>query len=180
MSWLSKYGIAMVIIARSVMAQGIPASVEVAEAEGASYRRAMSPVYMPSVFSEQFGGTTERKCVASSTNATNGSLRSGEMILRSRLSGPWGLKANRDHKILWRPLHNPFEYRDTLVIRAVRIDNAADSMRLSVPEWVYPSKFEKQESGFASLVRFPTAGSWLVIATAGTDWGCFVLTVQPT
>jgi len=179
MAWLSKCGIAMALIARSVMAQAIPASVEAAEVEGASYPRAASPAYTPSVFTSEFVGTTERKCFAQPLNTTGGSLRSGEMILRTRLTGRWGLRAGRESKILWQPLHNPFEYPDTLLIRAVRIDSPADSLRLSIPNWGY-SPGAKQESAFPSTVQFPTSGSWLVIATAGSDWGCFVLTVQPT
>jgi hypothetical protein len=31
--------------------------------------------------------------------------------------------------------------------------------------------------GYPSLVSFPKAGQWLVIATAGDDWGCLVVDV---
>ena len=99
--------------------------------------------------------------------------------MRTRVIGEWGLKAGRAHKILWLPLHNPYEFRDTLLIRAVRVDSPADSFRLSVPHWAYPGRAHMQESGFPSEVRFPTAGNWIVIATAGSDWGCFVLPVAP-
>jgi hypothetical protein len=131
------------------------------------------------VFTEGFSGTAERKC-ATPPFGINGSVRSGEIIIRSYgWSGRWGPKANRDTKILWRPVHNPFEYPDTLIIRAVRLDNPADSLRQQVPHWAYSPGNEK-ESGFPSLVRFPTAGDWLVLGTAGPDWGCFVITVAAT
>ena len=179
MRGLSKCAIAVLLVARGVNAQGIPLTVHAAEAEGASYSRATAPAYTPAAFTSAFTGTPARKCTAlPSSNETNGPLRSGEMVVRARLTGPWGLKADRAHKIYWQPLHNPFEFRDTLLIRAVRIDDPADSLRLSVPGWAY-SPGAKRESGFPSEVRFPTAGSWLVLATAGTDWGCFVLDVAP-
>lgn len=177
---LSKCAIAILVMARSVIAQTIPASPQAAEAEGASWSRAKAPVYTPTAFTSAFAGTAERKCtVQPSSDETNGPLRSGEMILRSRLVGPWGLKADRDHKIYWQPLHNPFEFRDTLLIRAVRIDGPADLLRVSISACAY-SPGRKKESGFPSLLRFPTAGNWLVIATAGSDWGCFVLPVSAT
>jgi hypothetical protein len=169
----------MLVVARSVTAQNIPTSVQAAQAEGASYRSAKAPSYTPSVFTEGFSGTAERKC-ATPPARDSGSVRSGEIIIRSNgWSGTWGPRANRNTKILWRPLHNPFEYPDTLLIRAVRLDNPADSLRQQVPHWAWSSR-RKQESGFPSLVRFPTAGDWLVIGTAGPDWGCFVITVAST
>jgi hypothetical protein len=180
MRQLSICAIAILLVAQFVSAQSIPTSVQAAEAEGAAYVRSTAPAYTPTAFTSPFTGSVERKCtVQPSTDATNGALRSGEIVMRTRVIGPWGLKADRPHKILWLPLHNPYEFRDTLLIRAVRIDNPADTFRLSVPNWAYGGRAHMQESGFPSEVRFPTAGSWIVIATAGSDWGCFVLPVQP-
>ena len=176
---LSMCAIAMLVLAQPVIAQNIPTSVQVAEAEGASHPHAKAPSYTPSVFTDEFAGTTERKCATPPSGASGGSVRSGEIIIRSFWSGRGGPKANRDTKILWRPLHNPFEYPATLLIRAVRLNDPADSLRLSVPHWAY-SPGSKRESGFPSLVRFPTAGDWLMVGTAGPDWGCFVLTVAAT
>lgn len=170
---LSMCAIAMLVLAQPVIAQNIPTSVQVAEAEGASHPHAKAPSYTPSVFTDEFAGTTERKCATPPSGASGGSIRSGEIIIRSFWSGRGGPKANRDTKILWRPLHNPFEYPATLLIRAVRLNDPADSLRQSVPHWAY-SPGSKRESGFPSLVRFPTAGDWLIVGTAGPDWGCFV------
>ena len=73
---LSKCAIAIVVMARSVTAQTIPASAQAAEAEGASYSRAHAPVYTPTAFTSTFTGTTERKCtVQPNTDGTNGQLR---------------------------------------------------------------------------------------------------------
>ena len=69
-------------------------------------------------------------------------------------------------------------YPDTLVIRGARIDERADSLRMVVDAFGYaPRPAPKSEAGFPSLVTFPTAGLWLVVATAGNDWGCFRLNV---
>lgn len=176
---LSMCAIAILVLAESVVAQDIPTSVQGAEAEGKSHPHARPPAYTPSAFTDEFSGTTARKCATPPGRAAGGSVRSGEIIIRSYWSGPWGPKVDRDTKILWRPLHNPFEYPDTLLIRAVRLNDPGDSLRLSVPHWAY-SPGAKRESGFPSLVRFPTAGDWLIIGTAGPDWGCFVLTVAAT
>jgi hypothetical protein len=164
--------------ARVTTAQSISTAVQAAEAEGANFPRIANPTTTASVFRGKFGGTVERKCVASPASDDSlpgGSLRSGDFIIRARLVGPWGLHANQGHKILWFPLHNPGEYRDTLLIRAVRIDSAADSLRQSVANWAWSGP--KTESGFPSTVRFPTAGEWLVVAATHRDWGCFLLTV---
>ena len=167
--------IAAIALAPPVSGQSIPLSVQAAEAEGAAHPHAAAPAYTPIAFTNAFTGSAERKCTVlePSTEVNSSPVRSGEMIVRARLTGPFGLEAGREHKIYWQPLHNPFEFPDTLVIRAVRIDSPTDLLRVSVSNWGY-SPGRKQESGFPSQVRFPTAGNWLVIATAGSDWGCFV------
>ena len=165
---------------RMAAAQSIATTVQSAETEGASFPRIATPTTTAYVFKGKFGGTVERKCVApppSDDSLPGGSLRSGDFIIRARLVGRWGLHADSAHKVLWFPLHNPFEYPDTLLIRAARIGDAADSLRQSVAGWGWSGP--KTESGFPSSVRFPTAGEWLVVATTHRDWGCFLLTVAP-
>lgn len=177
-------------VAAIAAAQGIPTTVEAAQAEGAAFPQAAPPTVIQSVFTHPFGGTNQRMCTWSvpDDSLTSGSLRSGEIILRSRFFGPWGLRAGKGHKMLWMPLHGPAKVSPSmsfaewhkeaiksppLVLRAVRIDNPADSLRQTV---LYMTGGATQ-FGFPSAVRFPTAGKWLVIATTGNDWGCFLLTV---
>jgi hypothetical protein len=169
---------ALFAAAHASAAQQLPATVETAEAEGATFPRLAAPTAFSFAFARTFGGMKERKCVpppSSDDSIPGGSLRSGDVIIRARLTGEWGLRANRDHKILWLPLHNPGEYRDTLLIRAVRIGHRADSLRQSISAWAWSGS--KTDSGFPSIVRCPAAGTWLVVATAGGDWGCFLLPV---
>jgi len=171
----------LLAVATASGAQSIAATVDAAEAEAKTFPRGELPGVASPLLSQPFGGSAERKCISPSRDGPirNGSLRSGEFIIRTTFGGPWGLRQNRDHKILWMPLHNPYEYRDTLVIRAARIGDAADSLRKVISNWAW-SPGLKTNSGFPSLVRFPTAGDWLVVATAGNDWGCFVLTIEST
>lgn len=160
-------------------AQNVPATLAAAEVEGGNFPHGAWPAAVSSLFAQPFSGSAERKCVtppSTDDSVRNGSLRSGEFIVRSRLVGPSGLRENRGHKILWMPLHNPIEYPDTLLIRAARVGHPTDSFRKVVSHAAY-SPGSKTNSGFPSDVRFPTAGKWLVVATAGNDWGCFLLTV---
>ena len=191
MRYLSFGGVVMLVLALNVgRAQGIPLTVAQAEAEGAAFRHGPPPMVMQYMFGGPFGGTSERSCVRSMPDDSipNGSLRSGDIILRSRLTGRWGLHAGRGHKIFWMPMHGPAdtttkvsfaEWRRKaiehapLLLRAVRVGNPADSFRQTVTGLTGgPRQF-----GFPSEVTFPAAGQWLVIATTGEDWGCYLLTV---
>lgn len=157
-------------------AQQIATSVAAAESEGASFPHGARPAVVGEAFGRQFGGTAERRCVVPPGNiyAVGGSLRSGEMIVRS---GVLEFEANQARKVAWMPLHHPDVYKTKLTIRAMRIggDSALDSLRLTVPDWVWSGP--RTNSGFVNLVTFPAAGTWLVVATAGEDWGCFEFTV---
>jgi hypothetical protein len=171
-------------------AQDIPRTVVAALAEGAAFPHATRPTVVQPMFAGPFEGTSERMCTSLLPNDSmpSGSLRSGEIIVRGRLLGPWGLRAGRAHKILWMPLHGPAdtsttmsfaEWRKTaikhapLLIRARRLRYPADSLRQTVTGLTGgPRQF-----GFPSEVKFPTSGPWLVVATTGDDWGCFLLTV---
>ena len=184
-------GVALVPLAvHASPAQSIALTVTAAEAEGALFPHGAPPTVMQPLFGSRFGGTSARTCVPAMPDDSipGGSLRSGDIIIRSRLTGTWGPHAGRGHKILWMPLHGPADtstrisFADwrkkaaghaPLLIRAVRVGHPADSFRQTVPGLTGgPRQF-----GFPSEVKFPTAGQWLVLATTDEDWGCFLLTV---
>jgi hypothetical protein len=171
-------GLAMMAIATPVGAQAIPTTLLAAEREGAAFPRRPAPANPAMFFSRAFGGTAERKCVTATPPVVGGSLRSGEFIIRtSLLFSPGAPRPPLGYKILWVPEHNPFELRDTLLIRAARLASPNDSLRQQVVDWAYQPGAPKTASGFPSVVNFPLGGQWLVVATAGPDWGCFVLGV---
>jgi hypothetical protein len=160
---------------------GIPTSVAAAETEGAAIPTHAAPASVAPDFARPFAGTASRKCVTPSAtgNDTGGQLRSGEFIVRGRFAGPYGLRAERGGKFYWVPLHNPMDYPNALLIRAERIGHPDDAFRQAVADWAYPGRGHLHEGGFPSIVTFPSAGTWVVVTTAGDDWGCFVITVAP-
>ena len=171
-----------------VNAQNIPATVREAEAQGADFAHDAPQVAQQSYFSDSpFGGTADRRCVVAAsyvayTSAPNGSLRSGDFIVRGGfLDASWGgFQAVKEHKVLWLPLHGSASHKPPLVVRAARVGNAADSVRLRIEGLTHgTSRGSEPLYGYPSLVSFPSAGQWVIVATAGNDWGCFVLDVAP-
>jgi hypothetical protein len=156
----------------------IPVTAAQAEAEAAAYSHSDAASAPQSFFSRPFAGRIDRRCVASNEADdphASGSLRSGEMIVRGRWNDPVGLHAGEAHKFLWVPVHGSGDMKAPLVIRADRVGEPADSLRLSV---AHLARGGGHVYGYPSLVSFPTSGRWLVVATAGSDWGCFVLDVS--
>ncbi len=170
-----------------VRAQNIPATVREAEAQGAAFAHAAPQVVQQPYFSDsRFGGTAERRCVVAAsyvayTSAPNGSLRSGDFIVRGGFTdASWGgFHAVKEHKVIWLPLHGSSLQKPPLVVRAARIDNPADSIRFRVEGLAYSPGPSGRLYGYPSDVSFPSAGQWVIVATAGNDWGCFVLDVAP-
>ena len=170
------------VAAHTALAQmGIPSSVAAAEAEGAAFPRGAAPSIVAPDSARPFAGTETRKCVTPSAtgNDTGGQLRSGEFIVRGYFAGRNGARAQHASKFLWVPLHDPLDYPNALLVRAERIGHPEDAFRQAVADWAYPGRDHKREGSFPSLVTFPSAGTWVVIATAGNDWGCFLVTVAP-
>jgi hypothetical protein len=158
-------------------AQRIPLTPREAEAEGVRFARGAVPTRMASEFQGVFRGSADRRCVTPYTEEVLdvsrravSPLRSGEFIV-----GYGALIANYPTKIVWMPLHNPSDYPDTLLIRAVRLGHPGDSLRVSVSYWGWSGT--RANSGYVSGMSFPSAGTWLVVTTAGNDWGCFQLSV---
>jgi hypothetical protein len=172
--------ILLLVASRIMHAQAVPATIAEAESEGAGYLRAGVGLPTQPFFATQFDGTSDRRCVTStSENPRGGSLRSGEIIVRGRLVGPNGLRAGRAHKILWLPLHGTSALRSTpLVLRARSLSHPSDSVRLSVTALARGGGASSPLYGYPSSVSFPSPGQWLLVATVGADWGCFVFAVE--
>jgi hypothetical protein len=156
----------------------IPVTVAQADAEAAAYSRADTASAPQTFFARPSAGTSARRCVDSRSaedRQATGSLRSGEMIVRGRWNDSAGLHAGREDKFLWLPLHGSADFKAPLVIRADRVGEPADSLRLTIARL---ARGGRHMYGYPSLVAFPTPGRWLVVATAGSDWGCFILDVS--
>ena len=171
-----------------VHAQNIPATAREAEAQGAGFAHDAPQVAQQRYFSDSpFGGTAERRCVVAAeyvayTSAPNGSLRSGDFIVRGGLlNASWGgFQAGKGYKVGWLPLHGSSLHKPPLVVRAARIGNAADSVHLRIEGLAQATSGGSEPLyAYPSLVSFPSAGQWVIVATAGNDWGCFVLDVAP-
>ena len=174
-------------LANTAKAQTIPVTIAEAEAEGAGFAHADSAASAQSLFSRaSFGGSSDRRCVhptpgypirAGSSSSLPLQLRSGDFIVRGALVDSWGFPAGKQHKVLWIPLHGAAMGGPPLLVRAVRIGHPADSVRLSVDGLARGVEGTGPLYGYPSEVRLPSAGQWLVVATAKEDWGCFVVDV---
>ncbi len=169
----------LVTFARLSLAQGIPVTITQAETEGAVFPHESAPAALqPAFVVRPYGGSSvERKCVTSQSDVPPplGSWRSGEFVIRTLFTGPWGLRAGKGSKVLWMPLHDPGSRREWVVIRAARLEHPSDSLRLTFPG--VARSLSHTEFGFPSTVTFPAAGQWLAVVTMDHDWGCFLLNV---
>jgi hypothetical protein len=89
----------------------------------------------------------------------------------------WRLEnAGRGHqsKIWCVPYHNPLDHSTSLIVRGARLGHSGDTIRYKQAGIAY--NVLKTDAFFPSGLLLPRAGTWLLIATAGADWGCFVLT----
>ena len=74
----------------------------------------------------------------------------------------------------------PFEVRHPeligagLWLRLIRLDSPGDAPPLSLPGF-NAFTMNSGHGFFATFPKFPTPGTWMMIATAGANWGCFVL-----
>ena len=71
----------------------------------------------------------------------------------------------------------PPDIRATLLLRATRIGQPAESIRTRIPAAGLPGA-PSSAAGFPSGVSFPEAGEWVVVATTGSDWGCFLFRIS--
>lgn len=147
------------------------------EAEGASHPALADTHIDPLYWREnRIPGTDDRRCIDA---PVRGPVRSGDFVITY---GPLGRpRAGEPYKIAWTPADNAremslqvrgqllgdpqvsFDWRFSSVARPVHEEGTADA---EVDDWFFPS-------GRA----FPQAGEWVVVATSGRNWGCFILLV---
>jgi hypothetical protein len=149
-----------------------PGSIAEAEAQGA--RRERTARNNPGD-GRLYGGTAERRCV--SVDSIN-VARSGDF-----LAGPFthGDPQALGRKIWWEPAYVSPTTPASLTVSAVRIDTVGAARvyvgftlsRASNPETRVRSATQFYPGG----IRFPSRGRWMLVATAGPNWGCYTLEV---
>lgn len=156
--------------------------IAAAEREGAAFPVATDlPRRTKAVFtSSETPGTADRRCV---TGSGRGPLRSGQFVIGGELSGkdPQDPRKGVAPKIWWSPLHH--ESKMELLVRARRVETSGEYWFRGVtvaygsagPNQEIP--VEQREYFFPSGIEFLHSGKWVVIATQGSDWGCFILTM---
>src|SRR5262249_18095941 len=153
------------------------------EAEGAEYPRSADSVVQPPV---------GRKCADASVTAydIHGQFkaRSGEFEIGGDLGGclypSASLRSGHRGKVWWLPDHGGSRM-PPLLVRGRNLNHPRDTVRYTTKS-IAVAKLsvghrELPERGdyffFSSGIAIPTPGRWLVIATSGVNWGCFILAV---
>lgn len=126
------------------------------------------------------GKMQARKCA---TSYEMGPSTSGEFTIGGNLSGTMALRARQVGKIWWSPLTNSAKM-PPLVVRGRDLSTLTDTVRFSSSSTAFPvgpvgtarPPESQRQYFFPSGFSVPRAGRWLVIATSGKNWGCFILT----
>ena len=142
----------------------------------------------------RYAGVADRVCVEVQPGVSgNGAWRSGDFV-----TGSWDVYLKerpadqRYSKIWWSPVYNRPDLLAGVTVRAVRLDvSRADSLMevfyfdqvawpsppdqtpTPLPEGGHPDYF------YPSGLELPTGGRWMLVATMGPNWGCFVIHLAP-
>ena len=146
--------------------------IATAEAEGAEWPKRAEPTFQPgSGDADHWTDPVPRRCTTAGSSNT---VRSGDFVIGGDVNGA---ASGREVKIWWEPKHPAASF--SLVVRGARLDPVVDTLRYVNSEWAVAGSPRVGLTGpifYASGIAFPSPGQWLVIATSGPDWGCFVLT----
>ena len=146
----------------------VPRSVAEAETAAASFPAVQSrSELMPEFRDRDLPGTSARRCVATHAEPA---VRAGDFVVGPFVGGPaaWW---RGPRKLWWAPASAP----DTLRLTAVRLDRSVpprQSLHTAIAAPVGP---DSAHTFHPTTVSLPPDGTWMVIATSGTSWGCIVL-----
>jgi hypothetical protein len=145
--------------------------IAVAEAEGAAFRR---------IALTDGNSAAPRVCVS---GYDLGPASSGEFTIGGNLGGSVAMLAGRQGKVWWAPLHRA-AHMPPLVVRGRRLTTPSDTLRFTTGTIASPTAPggprllpAERKYFFPSGIVIPRRGRWLLIATSGANWGCFILTV---
>ncbi len=148
----------------------------IAEAEERGSRHPPAVTNNAGRYHTAYTGSHERRCV----DTERGAMRSGDFV-----AGPFdlynGVWRQGYGKLWWHPNEMPPE-APVLVVQAIRLDEPADGLVFEAKQVAGQSG--PTESGatgtrfYPTGIRLPTVGRWMLVATAGNNWGCFILTVR--
>ena len=157
---------------KAVIADSMPRTMAEAEIMGSRHPRPSVSDSASALFlATSRGGTSARRCVDAGTE-----VRSGEFVVRGLqlYNVIWHQGAS---KLVWVPQYASWTSPVPLTVRATRLDGDNDQVVFQQPylshlgastmDLMYPSGF-----------RLPSVGRWMLVATAGPNWGCFVLTLS--
>ncbi len=144
-------------------------TIEAAEAEAETYPQ--TPVHetrVPDGLAKAEAGTSDRKCVETSGHNI---LRSGEFVAANFASLPTSEEIQRWgwNKLVWIRLHPAANDSESLVVRAKRLGQPVQSIAFR-----YPVPHSTAITAFPTIVPLFDRGRWMLVATSGSDWGCFV------
>ena len=149
--------------------------IALVEGFGQSHPALPPSAVAPAAWSEvEFVGSSDRRCV---TMPPDGPVRSGDFGLAF-----WGFpfEAGKYQKISWTPVG---DYRDMAVYIRGRMVSDPESVVERRSSQLGRSVRTENTGGedrtwfFPAGLAFPAAGEWVVVATSGANWGCFVFTV---
>ena len=149
----------------------IATTVAKAEAEGKKWPSVSVPSTQPeSGGTRSLLGEAPRTCVGA---YSIGPIRSGDFLVGGEIGGADAVNGSvRAAKVWWMPKY-PVR-NDSLIVRAALLGSPSDTMRLVMTSWA-SSGPSKGPWFYPSATRLPKSGRWLVVATSGPNWGCFVL-----
>jgi hypothetical protein len=158
----------------AVSADSVAQSVLEAEERGRRHPQAVTN--NADRYHNAYTGTHERRCV----NADADSKRSGDFIAGPLLlyNDVWRQGSG---KLWWHPNEMPSE-APMLTVHATRLDESAEARVFDSATIAWGSgpnaSATTSPKFYPTGIRLPTVGRWMMVATAGNNWGCFVLTVR--
>ena len=157
----------------AVPADSVPRSVLQAEARGSRHPLATANNEGASATNTSISGTRERRCVETDSNA----VRSGDFV-----AGPFAyyndIWRSGQGKLWWHP-SEMIPKPPLLIVQVTRLDQEGESRVFESSDIAWPSGPEATSIKFYPTgFRLPSVGRWMMVATAGNSWGCFVHTIR--